>query len=186
MEVINKENVLIALQSDPQFALLFLIENNLDAVYANLIGANVYTMKNTNAVYAAVENLLNKGKKALVLKILNVPVITENIPEGYEDAAEELGLYAEPIDGGFVGPPDPDGDTPDDIGDVTGDGSPNDNTGIWNGFFGMAEGIIVGLWGSTKNPNYDPSNPYAKSNTGLYVVIGIIAAVVALIFILKK
>ena len=66
-----------------------------------------------------------------------------------------------------------------------------DHKSDWiNGLFDFAENTIIGIWGSPKDPYYDPRSPYygqKKTNTApIFIGIGVLVVGVILILALKK
>jgi hypothetical protein len=203
-DTISQEAAIKAINNDPEFALAFIVGNNLDDVYANLIKENVYADKTEAEVNQAIARLLNKGQKAKALRILNVEFIPENVPIEYfpvveasttidfpadDDAPLISGTISKDYTGSGYNPNDvTNGGNTGGTGGNTG-GNTGGSAGNWlNGLFNMASTIVVGLWGNQAlNDPRNPNSPYyRKDNTGIFVVVGLVIAAVVLIVVLKK
>lgn len=195
MENLTPDQITSRLQEDPKLALAFIINNNPDAVYSNLINENIFVENDIESMYKLMVSILDKGERALAIRVLNVPVIEANIPEGYEEAASELDLYQNTDDAPPMqaGPENTNNGSPsqEDINALgsgyTGNGAVNSGgTWNWGGFYKMTSDIVVGLWGSPTS-KYDANNPYGKSSSGgILIAVGAIVLIVVLVLVLKK
>jgi hypothetical protein len=196
-DTISQEAAIKAINNDPEFALAFIVGNNLNDVYANLIKENVYADKTEAAVNKAIAGLLNKGQKAKALRILNVEFIPENVPIEYFPVVEASTTIDFPADDdapamSFIEDKHDGNDGNKDINadgyTGGGQGGQGGNNNWLNGLFNMASTIVVGLWGNQAlNDPRNPNSPYyRKDNTGIFLVVGLVIAAVVLIVVLKK
>lgn len=171
------ENSLInILKNNPALALELIIANNKEAVHRNLVANGIYCINNEAAIYTAIVQLINNDK-ATALNVLAVPVIAENLPDGYAEELTSLGfLQPEKIE--YAGQENQEEDTDTDT---------KTSSFQWGDFFKFASEVVVGLWGSTNANNHPPVGYSQTTRTYPIIwVVVVIAIVGVILYALKK
>lgn len=90
---ITKEELKNRIVRDPELILDFIIENNPDAIYKNLRkeGSRV-PPGDHERMKAKIKWLLKSGQKDRAFKVLDVPILEDNLPDGYKEILSEMQL----------------------------------------------------------------------------------------------
>ena len=176
------QDLISQFEMNPTLGLQLIIENNAAAVRAQLQQQGIAVSNNKSDIYSKVASLLNTGQKEAALLALSVPIVADNLPDGYMEEFQTAGLINSEYDTSSAPPPLDENGNPSASGDNTGgtDGTGGSkNTLKWGDFFDFASQVIVGLWGTPKygqNP-YGPPPP-KQNNTTLYIVIAVLIMIV--------
>ncbi len=92
MSQITRQQLKTKFRKDPYFILAVIVNNNSCAIRENLLTHGIEVDKDPNQIYDKVLKLYKSNQGNLADQILDVPLIPDNLPKGYLEIMQEMGI----------------------------------------------------------------------------------------------